>query len=239
MEGQVIVPSSHLAIVRSEKRFRQAVLAGVLFLSGMMMVAQMAPSHEPTQPPAQSASPHGQMGVTQSGNPHGTGKSTLKRFAAECGVTDMSESQVEIFAAKADGKWRSLPSNAEGESTDVNAARAWKDQAGSIRVVDMSRTNAAGDVLQMSRMCFSPKGSLRKVAERYVNIPSCACGRSTDTAFDEQGKQTKFEQSWYKVPSQEKIGADALKNAPKVILYKSVSALPFANLLKEKNASSH
>ena len=180
------------------------------------------------------------MGVTQSGNPHGTGKSTLKAFAAECGVTDMSESRVQIFASKGDGKWRVLPVTAAGESTDINAARAWKDDAGVVRVVDMSVTNATGDTLQMSRMCFSPKGSLRKVSERYVNIPLCACGRSTDTAYDEQGKQTKSEQSWYKVPSQEKLGAEvALKSAPKVIEYKSVSALPFANLLKEKNASSH
>ena len=207
-----------------------------VFLGGTMM-AQLAPSH-PTTQPAQSA-PHGQMGVTQSGNPHGTGKSTLKAFAAECGVTDMSESRVEIFAAKADGKWRSLPVKAEGESTDINAARAWKDDKGAVRVVDMSRTNATGDELQMSRMCYSPQGSLRRVAERYVNIPSCACGRSTEIAYDEQGKQTKREQNWYKVPSQEKLGAEALKNAPKVIEYKSLSALPFANLLKEKNASSH
>lgn len=221
-----IVRSNHLAIASS-----------MLLFSGML-AAQLAPSHQPTQP-AEPASPHGQMSVTQSGNPHGTGKSTLKAFAAECGVTDMSESKVQIFVAKADGKWRSLPTTAEGESTDINAARAWKDERGSIRVVDISRTNAAGDELQMSRMCFSQNGSLRKVAERYVNIPACACGRSTDTAFDEQGKQTKFEQNWYKVPSQDKLGAEALKNAPKVILYKSVSALPFANLLKEKNASSH
>ena len=207
-----------------------------LLLCGSMM-AQLAPSHTPTQP--SQSSPHGEMSVTQSGNPHGTGKSTLKTFAAECGVTDMSESRVEIFVAKADGNWRSLPTTAQGESTDVNAARAWKDDTGSIRVVDMSRTNAAGDELQMSRMCFSPKGSLRKVAERYVNIPLCACGRSTDTAFDEQGKQTKFEQNWYKVPSQEKLGEETLKNAPKVIQYKTLSALPFANLLKGKNASSH
>jgi hypothetical protein len=213
-----------------------AVASSVLLLSGMLC-AQLAPSHPPTQ---QQASPHGQMGVTQSGNPHGTGKSTLKAFAAECGVTDMSESRVQIFASKGDGKWRTLPVTAAGESTDINAARAWKDDAGIVRVVDMSRTNATGDTLQMSRMCFSPKGSLRKVSERYVNIPSCACGRSTELAFDEQGKQTKSEQNWYKVPSQEKVGADgALKNAPKVIEYKNLSALPFANLLKEKNASSH
>ena len=147
---------------------------------------------------------------------------------------------MHIFASKGDGKWRTLPVTAAGESTDINAARAWKDDAGVVRVVDMSVTNATGDTLQMSRMCFSPKGSLRKVSERYVNIPSCACGRSTDTAFDEQGKQTKSEQKWYKVPSQEKLGADAaLKSAPKVLEYKSLSALPFANLLKEKNASSH
>ncbi len=199
-------------------------------------MAQLAPSHTPTQP----ASPHGQMTVTQSGNPHGTGKSTLKTFAAECGVTDLSESKVEVFAAKSDGKWRSIAPTDAGDSSDVDVARAWKDDAGKIRVVDISETNAAGDVLQMSRMCYSPKGSLRKVSERYVNIPACACGRSTDTAFDEQGKQTKHEQSWYKVPSQEKIGADsALKSAPKLIEYKTVSALPFANLLKEKNATSH
>jgi len=203
-----------------------------------MLCAQMAPSHAPMQP-AQS-SPHGQMSVTQSGNPHGTGKSTLKAFAAECGVTDMSEPRVQIFAAKADGKWRSLATTAAGESSDVNVARAWKDESGKVRVVDVSRTNAAGDELQMSRMCFSPQGSIRKVAEHYVNISSCACGRSTDIAFDEQGKQTKYEQHWYKVPSQDKLGAEsALKNAPPVIEYKTVSALPFANLLKEKNASSH
>jgi hypothetical protein len=211
-----------------------AIVPSILLLSGIL-AAQMAPSHEPTQP----ASPHGQMTVTQGGNPHGTGKSTLKAFAAECGVTDMSEPRVQIFAAQADGKWRQLATTAAGESTDVNVARAWKDDSGRVRVVDMSRTNAAGDELQMSRMCFSPKGSLRKVSERYVNIPSCACGRSTDTAYDEQGKQTKREQNWYKVPSQEKLGAEALKNAPTVIEYKSLSALPFANLLKEKNASSH
>jgi hypothetical protein len=236
-----IMPSSHLAIGRTERRGRKAVLAGVLFLSGVMMVAQLAPSHPPTQ---QQASPHGQMGVTQSGNPHGTGKSTLKAFAAECGVTDMSESRVQIFASKGDGKWRTLPVTAAGESTDINAARAWKDDAGIVRVVDMSRTNATGDTLQMSRMCFSPKGSLRKVSERYVNIPSCACGRSTELAFDEQGKQTKSEESWYKVPSHEPMvdpGAhpDWPTKAPVVIHYKSISALPFANLLKEKNASSH
>jgi hypothetical protein len=229
-----IVRSSHLAIGRTTRR--ASVLVGAL-LVGVAGFAQLAPSHPPTQ---QQASPHGQMGVTQSGNPHGTGKSTLKAFAAECGVTDMSESRVQIFASKGDGKWRVLPVTAAGESTDINAARAWKDDAGNVRVVDMSVTNATGDTLQMSRMCFSPKGSLRKVSERYVNIPSCACGRSTDTAYDEQGKQTKSEQSWYKVPSQEKLGAEvALKSAPKVIEYKSVSALPFANLLKEKNASSH
>ena len=227
MEGEVtIVQSRQLPIISS-----------ILLLSGML-AAQMAPSHPPTQP-AQPASPHGQMGVTQSGNPHGTGKSTLKAFAAECGVTDMSESKVQIFVAKGDGKWRSLPTTAEGESTDINAARAWQDDSGVVRVVDMSRTNAAGDELQMSRMCFSQNGSLRKVAERYVNIPACACGRSTDTAFDEQGKQTKSEQNWYKVPSQDRLGAEAPKNAPKVIQYKSVSALPFANLLKGKNASTH
>ena len=220
-----ILRSRHLAIVPS-----------LLLLSGIL-AAQLAPSHTPTQP-AQS-SPHGQMTVKPGANPHGTGKSTLKSFAAECGVTDMSESRVEIFAAQANGKWRSLPVKAEGESTDVNAARAWKDDQGAIRVVDMSRTNAAGDELQMSRMCFSPKGSLRRVSERYVNIPSCACGRSTEIAYDEQGKQTKSEQNWYKVPSQEKLGAEALNSAPKVIEYKSLSALPFANLLKEKNASSH
>ena len=212
------------------------LVSSVLLLSGMLC-AQLAPSHPPTQ---QQASPHGQMGVTQGGNPHGTGKSTLKAFAAECGVTDMSESRVQIFASKGDGKWRTLPVTAAGESTDINAARAWKDDAGVVRVVDMSVTNATGDTLQMSRMCFSPKGSLRKVSERYVNIPSCACGRSTDTAYDEQGKQTKSEQKWYKVPSQEKLGADAaLESAPKVLEYRSLSALPFANLLKEKNASSH
>jgi hypothetical protein len=214
----------------------RATCAAVL-LCGTMM-GQLAPSH-PTTQPAQSA-PHGQMSVTQSGNPHGTAKSTLKTFAAECGVIDMSESRVEIFASQANGKWRALSVKDAGESTDVNVARAWKDDAGKIRVVDMSTSNATGDVLQMSRMCFSPKGSLRKVSERFVNIPSCACGRSTDTAYDEQGKQTKSEQSWYKMPSHEKLGAeDALKNAPKVIEYKSVAALPFANLLKEKNASSH
>jgi hypothetical protein len=229
-----IVRSSHLAIGRTTRR--ASVLVGALLVS-VAGFAQLAPSHPTTQ---QQASPHGQMGVTQSGNPHGTGKSTLKAFAAECGVTDMSESRVQIFASKGDGKWRVLPVTAAGESTDINAARAWKDDAGNVRVVDMSVTNATGDTLQMSRMCFSPKGSLRKVSERYVNIPSCACGRSTDTAYDEQGKQTKSEQSWYKVPSQEKLGAEvALKSAPKVIEYKSVSALPFANLLKEKNASSH
>ena len=205
-----------------------------MLLSGAMM-AQLAPSHEPSKP----ASPHGQMTVTQSGNPHGTAKSTLKTFAAGCGVTDMSESRVEIFASQANGKWRALSVKDAGESTDVNVARAWKDDAGKIRVVDMSTSNAAGDVLQMSRMCYSPQGSLRRVAERYVNIPSCACGRSTEIAYDEQGKQTKREQNWYKVPSQEKLGAEALKNAPKVIEYKNLSALPFANLLKEKNASSH
>ena len=230
----ITVSSSHRVIARSEKRGRKAVLAGALLLNGVMMMAQMAPSHTPTQ----SASPHGQMGVTQSGNPHGTGKSTLKAFAAECGVTDMSESRVQIFASKGDGKWRTLPVTAAGESTDINAARAWKDDAGSVRVVDISRTNATGDVLQMSRMCFSPKGSLRKVSERYVNIPACACGRSTDTAYDEQGKQTKYKQNWYKVPSQETPAA-ALRRPPKVIEYKNLSALPFANLLKEKNASSH
>jgi len=232
----MIGSSSHRAIGRTEKRDRKTVLAGILLLSSVMMAAQMAPSHTPTQP----ASPHGQMGVTQSGNPHGTGKSTLKTFAAECGVTDMSESRVQIFAAKADGKWRQLATTASGESSDINVARAWKDDSGRVRVVDFSRTNAAGDELQMSRMCFSPKGSIHKVAERYVNIPACACGRSTDTAFDEQGKQTKSEQSWYKVPSQDKLGAEgALKNAPKVIEYKTLAELPFANLLKEKNASSH
>jgi hypothetical protein len=219
-------------------RTRQLATVPLIVLLSGMLVAQLAPSHPPMQP--QQASPHGQMGVTQSGgNPHGTGKSTLKAFAAECGVTNMSESRVQIFAARADGKWRALPTTAAGESTDINAARAWKDDTGAVRVVDMSRTNATGDVLQMSRMCFSPKGSLRRVADRYVNIPSCACGRSTEIAYEEQGKQTKFEQNWYKVPSQEKLGAEALKNAPKAIEYKTLSALPFANLLKEKNASSH
>jgi hypothetical protein len=213
-----------------------ATISSLLLLSGMLG-AQMAPSHPQTKP--QEASPHGQMSVTQGGNPHGTGKSTLKAFAAECGVTDMSEARVEIFAAKANMKWRPLPATAAGESTDIYAARAWKDDTGNIRVVDMSRTNAAGDELQMSRMCYSPKGSLRRVAERYVNIPSCACGRSTEIAYDEQGKQTKREQNWYKVPSQEKLGAATLKNSPGVIEYKTLSALPFANLLKGKNATSH
>lgn len=96
----------------------RAIWAAV-FLNGAMM-AQLAPSHEPTKP----ASPHGQMTVTQSGNPHGTAKSALKTFAAECGVTDMSESRVEIFAAQANGKWRALPVKDAGESTDVNVARA-------------------------------------------------------------------------------------------------------------------
>jgi hypothetical protein len=224
---------SHLPIGRRERRVGAGVLVVALCAAGF---AQMAPSHTPTQP----ASPHGQMSVTQSGNPHGTGKSTLKIFAAECGVTDLSEARVQIFAAKADGKWRQLATTAAGESSDVNVARAWRDDSGRVRVVDFSRTNAAGDELQMSRMCFSPKGSIHKVAERYVNIPACACGRSTDTAFDEQGKQTKSEQNWYKVPSQDKLGAEAaLKNAPRVIEYKTLAELPFANLLKEKNASSH
>jgi hypothetical protein len=181
------------------------------------------------------------MGVTQSGNPHGTGKSTLKAFAAECGVTDMSMQNTEIFASTISDDWRSVPVTSVGTPEQTRVARVWRDTGGHVRVVDVSWSNTSGDVLQMSRMCFSVKGSIRKVQEHYVNIPSCACGREVELAYEEQGKQTKREQQWYKVPSHEAIAPPVGREKfnPGVIEFRSVAALPFANLLKEKNASSH
>lgn len=236
-------PSCHRAVEPSERRSsRRRGRLRLHVALGMMcgaMFAQMAPSHPTTQP----ASPHGQMTVTQSGNPHGQGKSSLKTFAAECGVTEMSE--VRVFVSGVDEKWREVSPTSQGDARDTNVARAWKDAEGNIRVVDFSKSNATGNAVQMSRACYSPKGSLRKVSEHYVNLPNCACGRTTEIAYadavagNEQGKQTKRTEYWYKMPSQEPMSGTPLKDAPAVLEYRSLAALPFANLLKGKNASSH
>ena len=197
----------------------------------------MAASHESTQ---KQASPHGQMSVTdKSANPHGTGKSSLKTFAAECGLTELSEKNVKIFGY-AGHAWTALRPQDQGDQYSV-IAKVWSDAAGKPRVVDVSESlNESGDALRVAHMCYSPKGTVRKVSEHYVNLPACGCGRESVIAYDEQGKQTKDEQSWYKMPGHEAVDkAHAPKNVPEVNVYHSVSELPFANLLKGKNATSH
>ncbi len=216
----------------------RAALAAIFALVSYLP-AQLAPSHQPMQSQPETA-PHGQMTVTQSGNPHGSSTSSLKTFAAACGVTELTESRVTVLLSGTDQKWRRIAPDEQGSKSDTSVARAFKDANGNVRVVDISKSDESGKVLQMSRMCFSPKGSLRKVSEHYVNIPACACGRTTEAAYEEQGKQTKRTQSWYQMPSREAIIAPAnAATMPPVLEYRTVSALPFANLLKEKNATSH
>ena len=180
------------------------------------------------------------MTVKQGGNPHGTTGSSLKTFASACGVTDLSQNNITVVASGEEGRWHRVAPTSAGSPRDVNVARAWRDAKGNFRVVDVSRSGANGKVLQMSRMCYSAKGSLRKVSEHYVDIPSCACGRHTEIAYDEQGQQTKRTQEWYAVPSHESQNAPAnAASMPAAIEYKSFDTLPFANLLKGKNASTH
>ncbi len=205
--------------------------------------AQMAPSHQPTtqQPTSpHGASPHGQMTVTNNGqNPHGTGSSKLKAFAAECGLPEASEKNVQIFGYSKKS-WTALRPKDTGDQYS-ELARVWSDSEGRPRVATLSESlSDSGDALRVVHLCYSPQGKIRKVSEHYVNLPACDCGRDTETAFDEQGKQTKQSQNWYKVLSHANLETDKVpKNAPPVVLYRSVAELPFANLLKGKNASSH
>lgn len=184
--------------------------------------AQVA-SHEQRTP---QASPHGAM----SGSPHGTGTTATIRFAKECGLADAKAEAGTHVARSANGKWHVATQSGPEEALGV----VWLDEQGNIRVVSMNQSNAAGDTLQFTRMCFRPDGSLKNAHDEYVSIPT-KVGRVTEIASDEQGKQIKNDQAFYQLPSHTQIAAPAAASGfPKINIYKSAGELPFAALVKKK-----
>lgn len=202
------------------KLTKLAVIIGAGLIASSLS-AQVA-SHEQRLP---QAFPQGAM----SGSPHGTGSSATSRFAKECGLADAKSESGTHVARLANGRWHIATQSGPEEALGV----IWQDAQGNIRVVSVNQSNAAGDTLQFTRMCFRPDGSLKNAHDEYVSIPA-KVGRVTEIASDEHGKQIKSDQTFYQLPSHAQISAPAsVSGFPKINIYKSAGELPFAALVKK------
>ncbi|HYE25805.1 MAG TPA: hypothetical protein VEG32_11480 [Clostridia bacterium] len=214
-----------------------ALVFATVALGGSISFAQV-PSHPPT-----GSSPHGGgagappqhgTGGSPHGMGHGSGKSVTTQFVSSCGVEDPS-SKASLDYARVGSAWQSVPKGANAPDNYSAVGQVWKDKAGKVRAVIYSDSNAAGDQMQFSRMCFRTDGSLERAQNHYIDIPGCKCSRIVEASYDASGKAVKSNETYYSMPDRDKIAPPAAtKKFPKPTIYKSVRELPFNSATAKK-----
>ena len=86
--------------------------------------------------------------------------------------------------------------------------------------------------MHSGQMCFDSHGHVTRIFDRYMDMLRCGCQRLTTFAFAEDGKLTRWEQTFVNVRTGVPIKSppDA-QDYPKVWEFHSLEELPFYSLI--------
>ncbi len=195
---------------------RLGVAAAVLMLSMMCAAQRVA-----LQPQANGAAPGPQSADEGA-------KAGRVQFGELCGIADTTPQSAIGLSRSPEGEWKVIPAGQRSGPKDNAAARVWHENTWMVDVHD-----APGPTMHAGQMCFGATGQLMILIDNYIDMPNCACLRSTSLRFDVRGTVVQQEQSFNNVITGAKMAApESAKGFPEVFGFRRVEQLPFYPLLK-------
>ncbi len=150
-------------------------------------------------------------------------------FGELCGIADTASQRAVGLSRSPEGEWRVVTGEVRAGPRDNAAARVWRENSWMVDLHD-----APGLTMHTAQMCFGATGRLMLLFDDYMDIPRCACLRSTALSFDASGKMIRREQRFNSMETGAEIKApEAAKEFPEVYDFRSVEQLPFYTLLKK------
>ncbi len=199
---------------------RLGVTAAVLMLS-MLCAAQGIAS------PPQA---NGSDAAAQQQTPDEGIKSSRAMFGHLCGIADTSVQSAIGLSRSLEGEWRLVTAGWRPLPTDNAAARVWRE---SNWMVDLH--DSPGLTMHTGQMCFAASGRLMLLIDHYLDLPKCACVRTTALTFAaNDGRVIRREQKFMSAETGAEIAApEAANEFPEVFGFRRVEQLPFYPLLKK------
>lgn len=190
------------------KRF--GVVAAAVLMLGMLCAAQ------------QDAAPRGRS--SEQG-----GHANRIQFGELCGIADTGLQKAVGLSRSPEGTWRVVTAGEPVGTRDNAAARVWHETTW---MVDLHEV--PGATMHVAQMCYGASGQLLILIDDYMDIPSCACLRSTTQNFDSSGRMVRREQRFNSVATGAEMAApEAAKGFPEVFGFRRLEQLPFYTLLKK------
>jgi len=199
------------------------VAAAVLMLSMMCAAQSMAsPQAGGADAPPGDAAPGMQ-------SPDQSAQSNRILFGRLCGIADAGLQSAIGLSRSPEGEWRVVTGGQRAGPRDNAAARVWREHTWMVDLHD-----APGAAMHTGQMCFGASGQLMLLIDDYLDIPNCACLRSTMQTFDASGRMVRREQRFNSVQTGAEMAApEAAKGFPEVFGFRRVEQLPFYTLLKK------
>jgi hypothetical protein len=202
-----------------EKSLKRIILIATGLMISALCAAQM--------PPVFGAGSGSSQGVTAS---------SRTDFGAECGIEDASPSKAMRFIRSAGGNWMQVAVDKRPEPTDSGVARLWRERNW---MVDMHDAAMGMSMMKMhtAQMCFSGRGRILRMIDRYMDMPACNCMRYTSLTFDEiTGRVVRREQHYISVSGGSEVAApEAAKQFPEIFPYRRLEQLPFWPVMPKVN----
>ncbi len=196
---------------------RLGVAAAVLMLSVMCVAQKIA--LQPQSIGADEAVPQ---------SPSDGAEASRILFGQRCGIADTALQSAIRLSRSPEGEWKVVMAGQRPGPRDDAAARVWHENTW---MVDMH--DAPGTTMHTGQMCFGANGQLVILIDNYMDIPKCACLRSTVQIFDPSGRMVRRSQKFNSVETGAEIAApDSAKEFPEVFGIRRVEQLPFYPLVK-------